>query len=82
MPPKQTKTSPPEDDPLVTMRKLTQLMEQQREFNREMLHQQKDNFKSFVQLIADGTNKRLDGVIRDIQDVKASLGFTQIKRMD
>ncbi|KAL0148263.1 hypothetical protein M9458_056409, partial [Cirrhinus mrigala] len=36
-----------------------------------------DNFKSFIQLIVDGTNKRLDGVIRDIQDVKVSLEFTQ-----
>ncbi len=52
-------------------------MEQQREFYREMLQQQQDNFKSVVQLIADGTNKRLNGVIRDIQNVKASLEFTK-----
>lgn len=56
MPPKQTKTAPLEDDSVVIMSILSQLMEQQREFYREMLHQQQDNFKSFVQLIVDETN--------------------------
>lgn len=79
MPPKQSKTAPSEDDSVVTMSVLSQLMDQQREFYREMLHQQQDNFKSFVQLVVDGTNKRLDGVIRDVQDIKTSLEFTQHK---
>lgn len=72
VPSKQTKNAPSDDDSLVTMSSLWA-------FYREMLHQQQDNFKSFVPLIADGTNKRLNGVIRDIQDVKASLEFTQNK---
>lgn len=42
-----------------------------------MLLQQQDNFKCFIQLIMDGTNKRLDGVIRDVQEPKTSLEFTQ-----
>lgn len=55
---------------------LTQMMDQQREFYKEMLKQQ-DNFKSFVQIIMDGNAKRLDGVIRDVQELKTSLQFTQ-----
>lgn len=79
MPPKNAKTSSCEDDPAVTMTVLSQLLEQQREFYKEMLLQQQENFKCFIQLIMDGTNKRLDGVIRDVQELKTSLEFTQDK---
>lgn len=75
MPPKGSK-QPSEDDTAVTMGVLTQMMDQQREFYKEMLKQQ-DNFKSFVQIIMDGNAKRLDGVIRDVQELKTSLQFTQ-----
>lgn len=44
-----------------------------------MLLQQQENFKCFIQLIMEGTNKRLDGVIRDVQELKTSLEFTQDK---
>ncbi|KAG1940185.1 hypothetical protein F2P79_016902 [Pimephales promelas] len=58
---------------------LSQLMEQQKGIYKEMLLQQQDNFKCFIQLIMDGTNKRLDGVIREVQELKTSLEFTQSK---
>ncbi|KAJ8273262.1 hypothetical protein GJAV_G00099540 [Gymnothorax javanicus] len=79
MPPKNAKTSPCEEDAVVTMSALSQLMEQQREIYKDMLLQQQDNFKCFIQLIMDVTNKRLDGVIRDVQELKTSLEFTQAK---
>ncbi|XP_073693984.1 polyunsaturated fatty acid 5-lipoxygenase-like [Garra rufa] len=53
------------------------LLEQQKEFYKEMLQQQQENFKCFVQMIIESTNKRLDDVIRDLQGVKTSLEFTQ-----
>lgn len=52
------------------------MLEQQREFYKDLIHQQQVNFKTFVQLIMDGTNKRLDSILRDVQDVKSSLQFT------
>lgn len=76
MPPKGSK-QPSEDDTVVTMGVLTHMMDQQREFYKEMLKQQQDNFKSFIQIIMDGNAKRLDGVIRDVQELKTSLQFTQ-----
>ncbi|CAM4533977.1 unnamed protein product [Leuciscus chuanchicus] len=79
MPPKNAKTSPCEEDAVVKMSVLSQLMEQQRGIYKDMLLQQQDNFKCFIQLIMDGTNKRLDGVIRDVQELKTSLEFTQTK---
>ncbi|CAM4662424.1 unnamed protein product [Leuciscus chuanchicus] len=44
-----------------------------------MLNLQHENFKGFIQVMIDGTNKRLDGVIKDVQELKTSLEFTQIK---
>lgn len=75
----KSKQSPCDDDSLVTMSTVNQLLEQQREFYKELLQQQQENFKGFVQLILDGTNKRLDGVIRDVQELKTSLEFSQDK---
>ena len=39
---------------------LAQVLDQQKEFYKEMLLQQQDNFKCFIQLIMDATNKRPD----------------------
>lgn len=76
MPPKSSKTVP-DEDAVVTMSTLTQLLDQQKEFYKEMLHKQQDNFKSFIQIIMDGNTKRLDDVIKDVHELKASLQFTQ-----
>ena len=46
-----------------------------------LLQQQQENFKGFVKLTMDSTNTRMEAVIREIQDVKTSLQFTQ-KDMD
>lgn len=46
MPPKGSK-QPSEDDTVVTMGVLTHMMDQQREFYKEMLKQQQDNFQEF-----------------------------------
>lgn len=75
MPPKSK--AMPDDDAVVTMSTLTQLLDQQKEFYKDMLQQQQENFKSFIQIIMDGNTKRLDGVIRDVQELKTSLQFTQ-----
>lgn len=44
-----------------------------------MLQQQQENFKCFVRVIIEGTNKRLDDVITDVQGVKSSLENTRDK---
>lgn len=77
MPPKKNTSC--EDESVVTMAMVTQLLEQQKEVYKEMLNLQQENFKGFIQVMIDGTNKRLDGVIKDVQELKTSLEFTQNK---
>lgn len=56
---------------------LTQMLVQQNEFYKEMLNLQQK--KLFIQVMIDGSNKRLDGVIKGVQELKTSLEFTQNK---
>lgn len=72
MPPKKNTSC--EDESAATMAMVTQLLEQQKEFYKEMLNLQQENFKGFIQVMIDGTNKRLDGVIKDVQELKTKFG--------
>lgn len=65
---------PAEDDSYVSA--LNAMLEQQWEFYEELIQHQQDNFKSFVKLITDGTNKKLDSFLNDVQDAKYSLQET------
>ena len=42
-----------------------------------MLQQQENSFKCFVQILVDSTNKRMDDLTREVQDLKNSLQFSQ-----
>lgn len=64
------------------MNALTHMLEQQGEFikkKKKMLTQQQENFKCFLQVIMEEVNKRLDGVIKDVQELKTTLEFSQGK---
>jgi len=56
MPPKQTKATVCEKESVVTMRVLSQILERQREFYKDILTQQQENFKCFIQVIIERTN--------------------------
>ena len=60
LPQQQQLLKAPPCDLAVTMIVPAQVLDQQKEFYKEMLLQQQDNFKCFIQLIMDATNKRLD----------------------
>lgn len=77
MPPKAAKGLFVEEEAPVTLSVVSQLLEQQKEFYKEMLQQQQENFKCCVQIMIESVNKRMDDVIRDLQGVKTSLEFTQ-----
>lgn len=65
------------EDEYMTANQVRELLEKQKDSYKEMLLQQESNFKGFVKIIMDSMNVRLDGVVKDIQELKASLQFTQ-----
>lgn len=77
MPPKSARGEPKADDEYVSLAQVMELLQQQKEMYTALLNQQQDNFKSFVKVIMDSTNLRLDSLTREMQDIKTSLQFTQ-----
>lgn len=73
---KQQADSAAEED-YVSLSRVTELMEQQRVMFRELIQQQQENFKGFIKLIMESTNTRMDSQLKDIQELKISLQFTQ-----
>lgn len=54
-----------------------ELLDQQQFFYKELLEQQERNYKSFLQMLVDSTNSRIDNMVKEVQDLKSSLQFTQ-----
>lgn len=65
------------DEDFVTLSQVREMLEQQRLFYKEMLVQQEQNFKSFLTIVMDTNNKRLDGMGREISELRESLHYTQ-----
>ncbi len=77
MPRKAAEVETKSEDEYVSLRQVTDLLQQQKDTFIALLQQQQENFKGFVQMIMDSTNTRLDAINRDIQEVKVSLQYTQ-----
>lgn len=78
MPPKK---SNPEDE-FVSLSVLHELLDQQKTFYKDLLEQQEKSFKSFVQMILDATNKRMDSFSSDLGRVTQSLEYSQAELED
>ena len=49
---------------------------------KELLKVQESTIMNFFQIHIENTNKRIDNLIRDVQDIKKSLEFSQVKVED
>ena len=76
MPPKQKPDLKSEEE-CITLTQVNELMQQQREMFLALLQQQQENFKGFVKIILDSTNTRMDDISKEVQEIKASIHYTQ-----
>ena len=65
------KTSAEEE--YVSMSSLRELLNQQKLFYKEMMDLQEKNFKTFLTVIMETTNKRIDDLTKDVVDYKHSM---------
>lgn len=66
-----------QDEDYVSMENVKELMEQQKLFYVEMLNRQESNFMSFTKMIMESTTTRIDGIMKEVHEVKSSLQFSQ-----
>ncbi|KAL6477227.1 hypothetical protein MHYP_G00130620 [Metynnis hypsauchen] len=62
----------PEQESL-TLAVVYELLDQQQFFYTELMEQQERNYRSFLQMMVDCTTSRVDGVVKELQDVKLSV---------
>lgn len=66
-----------QEEEMFSMSIFNELLDQQKSFFKDLIEQQERNFKTFVQLPLDSTNQRMDNIMKDVQDIKNSLQFSQ-----
>lgn len=64
------------EDSGVSLSHVKDLLNKQKETYKQLLQQQENGFKCFVQKLIDSTNKRMDDLTREVQDMN-SLQFSQ-----
>ena len=71
MPPKKVEKD------TVSITQVREMLQQQNKFFLDMLQQQERTFKSFVEMIMDIQNQRGDEMMKELQELKMSVQFTQ-----
>ena len=66
-----------DEEAYVTLTQIQEMLQIQKEHFTELLQQQQNNCKDFIKLILDSSNKRLDDLRRENQELKMSLQYTQ-----
>lgn len=71
-----------QDDDLVSLSMVYELLDQQQFFYKELIEQQERNFKTFLQMLVDSLNSRIDNVVKEVQDMKNGLHITKTELVD
>lgn len=79
MPPKKALTI---DEDSLSITTVHELLDQQKSFFKDLIEQQERNYKSFIQMFMDSTNIRIDNIMKDVQDLKNSLQYSQAELED
>lgn len=70
------------DHDVVSFGTLKEMLDQQKAQYEDLLRRQQSTFQSFITSIMDSTNKRMDNLIREIQEIKDSLQYSQAEIID
>ncbi|KAG5265692.1 hypothetical protein AALO_G00245270 [Alosa alosa] len=73
MHPKKAAMYAVEEDSLVTLSMVYELLDQQQYFYKELVELQERNYKSFLQMLVESSNGRVDAVVKELQDLKNGL---------
>lgn len=64
-------------DECISLVLLHKLMDQQKASYKDLIEQQERSYRAFMQMILDSTNKRVDELMKEVQELRSSLQFSQ-----
>lgn len=65
------------DEEYVSLSTLRELLDQQKLFYKDMLELQEKNFKTFLTVVMESTNKQIDDLVKDVMEFKHSMEYSQ-----
>lgn len=67
------------DEEYITVSMVTEMLEKQKSVFKDLMDLQEKNFKTFLQLFMETTNKRVDDLVKEVIEFKQSLEYTQLQ---
>lgn len=67
----------PSDDELVSLSTLYDLLDEQQHYYQELIQQQERSYRAFLQMLMDVSSSRMDGLVREMQDLRNCLQRTK-----
>lgn len=67
----------PAEDELVSLSTVYDLLDEQQFFYKELIQQQERNYKTFLQMLVDSSSSRMDGLVKELQDLRNCLQRTK-----
>lgn len=65
------------EDELVSLSTVYDLLDEQQHFYKELIQQQERNYRAFLQMLMDTSSSRMDGLVREMQDLRNCLQRTK-----
>lgn len=67
----------PTEDELVSLSTVYDLLDEQELYYNDLIQQQERNYRAFLQLLMDTSSSRMDGLVREMQDLRSCLQSTK-----
>lgn len=65
------------EEDLVTLSTVYDLLDEQHYYYRELIHRQERSYRAFLQVLMDTSSSRMDGLVRELQDLRNCLQRTK-----
>lgn len=67
----------PAEDELVSLSTVYDLLDEQQHYYKELIQQQERSYRAFLQMLMDSSSSRMDGLVREMQDLRNRLQRTK-----
>lgn len=67
----------PAEDELVSLATVYDLLDEQQHYYKELIQQQERSYRAFLQMLMDSSSSRMDGLVREMQDLRNCLQRTK-----